>query len=165
MRFTQEPVSHFLWILRALLGDIHRCAEGLSAESPGGSIPTGVRNAGGGMGGDGRGDIPPADDRGVDDGFPVALVGAVSGPPGPESAAAVAQALTMLSSSSSSSWSGRAASSLPAFVVAGLRARVFAAQERLSGWVTYTRLAQAADWLRDWRARPPIWSGLPDEPA
>ena len=44
------------------------------------------------------------------------------------------------------------------------RVRVFAAQQRLAGWLTYGRLVEAARWLRDWQARPPIGSGLPDEP-
>ena len=42
--------------------------------------------------------------------------------------------------------------------------RVFAAQQRLAGWLTYGRLVEAAGWLRDWRANPPIGSCLPDDP-
>ncbi len=45
------------------------------------------------------------------------------------------------------------------------RVRVFAAQERLAGWLTYGRLVETARWVRDWQAHPPISSGLPDEPG
>src|SRR4051812_10578271 len=56
-------------------------------------------------------------------------------------------------------WSGPAA--------VARRVRVFAAQQRLAGWLTYGRLLEAAQWVQEWQVHPPVDSGLPDgtEPA
>ncbi len=59
------------------------------------------------------------------------------------------------------SWSPAQGS--PAGVVAR-RSRVFSALERQASWLTYARLVEAAQWVQDWRACPPINSGLPDTP-
>ena len=101
------------------------------------------------MGGDGRGDRSSS--GGVGAGVSsVGLIAALSGPPGVESAWALAEGLE---SGAAAGWD-----------VLERRVRVFAAQQRLAGWLTYGRLVEVARWLAAWRADPPISSGLPDEP-
>ncbi|HYY09862.1 MAG TPA: DUF222 domain-containing protein, partial [Kineosporiaceae bacterium] len=98
-------------------------------------------------------------DRSPDDVWGVVLA-ALSGPPGPDSAWALNEVLQAEVEASVRPGPGPRA-----VVTAGVRAQVFCAQERLSGWSTYTRLAQAALWLQEWTARPPINSALPDDPV
>ena len=70
------------------------------------------------------------------------LVAALSGAPGAGSAWALAEGLE---SGAAAGWD-----------CLERRVRVFAAQERLAGWLTYGRLVEAARWVRDWQAHPPI---------
>ena len=130
------------------------------------------------MGGDGRGETSAVDDTGDVGELVRRAVAALSGPPGAESAWALEQGLracpvsfssrpsgpSQSSSSTSASGSSSGSVSWSAAGVAARRSRVFAGFQRQSCWVTYGVLVEAAQWVRDWQANPPISSGLPDEP-
>src|SRR5690242_377404 len=113
---------------------------------------SGASGTGAGSGGSGRPGVtrPGATRSGAAACSAADLVAALSGAPGAGSAWALAEGLE---SGAAAGWD-----------CLERRVRVFAAQERLAGWLTYGRLVETARWVRDWQACPPIGSGLPDDP-